>query len=703
MNKPLFWVSMAISIAVLLSFSLYGQIQVGEIMSEQYESPHPYRGEGGIVWEQVFHWPEAGYITVHFSAFDLAPGDYVEVSSPDGKHSCRYTGQGKKVAAGVEELSRFWSRHIPGDTARVRLFSRNPQGGWGFTIDRWARGYEASLIREAFEAIEAPDRISPEMNTAVARLLINGTMLCSGFLVGSEGHIMTTQRCIGNQEDADNTDYEFMAQAPAGNAISTGWLDFAGKVEADCGIMVRSDYELDYSLILLDAALADTYGYLQFRAGYPGDDERHYTPLFAGVGGKGAAAAGNSGAPVISHRDRLVVAMHQSAAAVNHSGIPMAPIITHLGSYIPRDAIGGFPDQKIMIPQSGYIWEFSLWAGRVQCAAYPPGDACAAHEWRATFEAIAKDSGGVNRIDESGWTVDWYDKKSASTPSSWVGPFSSTGCSNEEPLLTIDGEWESNIYPLYWWVKARIQNATLGIDVSLIGKCNFWYYMIEPTAQYTCSSDYKYGVGEYRLARIYIVNQAPSVNAGADKDNTWPAAGVSLSGQVSDDGYPDPPGSYTTLWSKYSGPGSVSFGNASSLSTSATFSAPGTYVLRLTADDGELQGYDDITVIIYEELSASISGPSYVLIPDKGEGYVTKTWTSSVSGGQTPYSYIWYRKVGTGSYYQVGTGSSYSYTYSFVGYEQDFDVTLKLRVTEANGQIKEPYKYVFEDSVPYEW
>ena len=40
-------------------------------------------------------------------------------------------------------------------------------------------------------------------------------------------------------------------------------------------------------------------------------------------------------------------------------------------------------------------------------------------------------------------------------------------------------------------------------------------------------------------------------------------------------------------WSKQSGPGRVSFANAKELKTTANFSAPGVYVLALTADDGQ--------------------------------------------------------------------------------------------------------------------
>jgi hypothetical protein len=93
-------------------------------------------------------------------------------------------------------------------------------------------------------------------------------------------------------------------------------------------------------------------------------------------------------------------------------------------------------------------------------------------------------------------------------------------------------------------------------------------------------------------------NLAPSVNAGNDQSVVIPAQ-ASLHGSASDDGNPSPPGSLTISWSKVSGPGEVIFSNPSIPSTSATFNAEGTYVLRVTAFDGELTRSDDVQVIAY--------------------------------------------------------------------------------------------------------
>jgi hypothetical protein len=92
-------------------------------------------------------------------------------------------------------------------------------------------------------------------------------------------------------------------------------------------------------------------------------------------------------------------------------------------------------------------------------------------------------------------------------------------------------------------------------------------------------------------------NQAPVVNAGADQAITLPGSAV-LDGTVTDDGLPDPPGAVVTTWSQVSGPGVVTFGDASAVDTTASFSVAGTYVLRLTADDGALTAFDELAVVV---------------------------------------------------------------------------------------------------------
>ncbi|HEV3196320.1 MAG TPA: beta-L-arabinofuranosidase domain-containing protein [Bryobacteraceae bacterium] len=62
---------------------------------------------------------------------------------------------------------------------------------------------------------------------------------------------------------------------------------------------------------------------------------------------------------------------------------------------------------------------------------------------------------------------------------------------------------------------------------------------------------------------------------------------------------PPPTGpSATTLWSKESGPGDVKFEDARALVTTATFSSPGAYVLKLTADNGQTKSSSALNVSV---------------------------------------------------------------------------------------------------------
>ncbi len=92
-------------------------------------------------------------------------------------------------------------------------------------------------------------------------------------------------------------------------------------------------------------------------------------------------------------------------------------------------------------------------------------------------------------------------------------------------------------------------------------------------------------------------NTAPTADAGSDDECTLPS-GVTLDGTVGDDGLPDPPGAVTTTWSKSTGPGDVTFGDSSAVDTTATFSAAGTYVLQLEADDGDLTDTDTVQIVV---------------------------------------------------------------------------------------------------------
>lgn len=392
-----------ISIAFSLClFAEAGGVTIGEEVEEVSETDHPYQPAPGLgpalSWEQAFHWPGASYIRIHFDGFDLGAGDYVEVAGPSGNRVYSYEGNGKVVRGGQAVLSTFWSGVIWGDTASVRLYTAGPTGGWGFRIDRWARGFE----KEEFEMIMEEEFPGPETicgaddkrwakcyegttmyekARTVARLLVGGTLAGTGWLVGYEGHIMTNNHIIEDQTQADNTEYEFMAEGATCTTDCASWFACPGTVVAASGTLVQTNVNLDYSLVLLPVNVSGTYGYMQLRQSLPTVGERIYIPQHPQAYGKqmavvstdshdptgycsvystgenpciggshqeigyyGDTEPGSSGSPVIAYDDHLVVALHHCGGCPNQ-GVPISIIISELVSSgnLPAGAISSVP------------------------------------------------------------------------------------------------------------------------------------------------------------------------------------------------------------------------------------------------------------------------------------------------------------------------------------------------------------------------
>ena len=155
---------------------------------------------------------------------------------------------------------------------------------------------------------------------------------------------------------------------------------------------------------------------------------------------------------------------------------------------------------------------------------------------------------------------------------------------------TRSGAWWASIY-------TSTQGATYG---ALFGVFNyqgnprlahFYFKNINGTIVDDFFVQSSVGVGDV------VANQPPGVDAGPDREVTLPAA-ASLDGTVTDDGLPSPPGAVTTTWSQVSGPGTVTFADPNAVDTTASFSGAGTYVLRLSADDGALVASDTVTVTV---------------------------------------------------------------------------------------------------------
>jgi hypothetical protein len=135
------------------------------------------------------------------------------------------------------------------------------------------------------------------------------------------------------------------------------------------------------------------------------------------------------------------------------------------------------------------------------------------------------------------------------------------------------------------------------------------------------------------LANSQIVNCAPSVNAGTNQTVIWPNT-ASLSGTVIVNG--NLPGHVTTTWSEISGPGNVVFASSNSVSTTANFSAAGTYRLQLAASNGQAATVSAIMVnVITPALSVSILSGELQLAwpPDSSSNWLLQYQSNPPAAG----------------------------------------------------------------------
>jgi RHS repeat-associated protein len=176
-------------------------------------------------------------------------------------------------------------------------------------------------------------------------------------------------------------------------------------------------------------------------------------------------------------------------------------------------------------------------------------------------------------------------------------------------------------------------------------------------------------------------NLAPAVGAGPDQAITLPTDTVTLAGSVTDDGLPDG-GTLSLLWSVVSGPAAVALGSPAAAATTATFSTPGLYVLRLTASDGALSASDDVSVTVTPANTGPVvdAGPDQTItLPD------TVTLTGSVADDGLPaggtLTLAWSAVSGPGTVtFSNPDAASTTGTFSASG-------AFVLRLTASDGQL----------------
>ena len=138
-------------------------------------------------------------------------------------------------------------------------------------------------------------------------------------------------------------------------------------------------------------------------------------------------------------------------------------------------------------------------------------------------------------------------------------------------------------------------------------------------------------------AHTFIVDtKAPTVDAGADKTTK---ALFTQTGTATD------ASTMTYSWTKVSGPGTITFGTATSLSTTITASVEGTYVIQLAATDAAGNVASDTMTLIWDQTAPVISATAPATNARINSQIVNYTLTESNTIAAA--SIVFTRSVGT--------------------------------------------------------
>jgi lysyl endopeptidase len=347
-----------------------GRSRVGELLT--VDKPLEY-GQP----RETFTYPGASFVKLHFDRMAMKPGDYLTVANRAGTESYRYD----RTGAAAE-----WAMSVTGDTAVLEIHRGGGPGPSGVRVDRVARGFTApEQARVPEDQLLAPDRTGREESVcggdesadavcyksadpvafmrskAVARLLINGTELCTAWRVGAKNRMITNNHCLANSADAAATEVWFNYQCTV-----CGGKDMFAPTKVRGDTVLATDHLYDFTLFTVaNFASVEKFGYLTFDTARPQKGQELYVPQhpageptkIAGALGKNAStcvvtdnaytgyglntdvaylcdtAGGSSGSPVLSRATNKVVALHHFGGCPN-SGVRGDLLAAKLAKYL---------------------------------------------------------------------------------------------------------------------------------------------------------------------------------------------------------------------------------------------------------------------------------------------------------------------------------------------------------------------------------
>lgn len=203
----------------------------------------------------------------------------------------------------------------------------------------------------------------------------------------------------------------------------------------------------------------------------------------------------------------------------------------------------------------------------------------------------------------------------AGTGATWL---SRTGGTNVSDLwVNAGGDFETNVLSSIGGYNATLANVqkTFPSTAAFVTEAQVAFDAGQPLNLLMISPATESGTNNYisrissddnitleqrpQLTLTFVGNHAPGISTGL-APSAMVGVASSLAGVVSN--------ATSSAWSKVGGPGTVTFGNASQPTTAATFSAAGSYILRLSGINALAQTSRDLVVNVQPFTQPTLSG-----------------------------------------------------------------------------------------------
>ncbi|MET9628235.1 serine protease [Lentzea sp. NPDC006480] len=234
---------------------------------------------GGADRSAVIDRPGSGYVKIHFTDLRILPGDVLTVSNPDGTEKYTYNRDLRSSLTATPDATGFWAMSITGSSAVVSV--KNPLSR--VRIDKITRGYtEAEMssqpsVQSICGTNDYKDAVCYQSSNptewgktaSVAKLLKNGSSLCTAWRVGPKNNLLTNNHCFTS---TSGIEVWFNYQCPTCGGTASAAVT---KVMADR--VLKTDSGLDYTLFnVKNFETISSFGYLELDARVPDVGEEMY-------------------------------------------------------------------------------------------------------------------------------------------------------------------------------------------------------------------------------------------------------------------------------------------------------------------------------------------------------------------------------------------------------------------------------------------